>query len=349
MTPKVSVVVPVYNTSAYLGQCLDSILLQTFKDFEAVVVDDISTDGSYELVRDKYCNPSSENYDSRVKLFRNETNSGFGGRNADRALKFIQPSEYVYMMSGDDGIVENAIETLVTAADESHADIVSMDGHFVAGEEFQIPGVIQIQRSSPPSHPPRMLSEDLATRMQEELLDFYGVMAVEWAKLFRRDFLIDNKIYHPKVLGIEDFFHNFACLCLAKRFRVIQASLYVYRQNSQSVMHVSAENHVRKTVLGMAEGIRFMEEVFSKNLISPISRENQILLESFTIFYLIHQRITRYGLSPLDLNKVLEEIINQDSTIDPNITRLLIQSMNQILKYVFFHTDNMLTPFDLTR
>lgn len=347
--PRVSILIPLYNASEFIETSINSVLLQTFTDFEVVVVDDQSTDGSYELVRDKYCDPTSEDYDPRVKLFINEENSGSGGENINKAIKLIQPSEYVYMLGDDDGIVEDAIEKLVAAADESHADIVAMDGHFVAYDEFQIPGVIKIERSLETPKPPRMLSEDLVERMQDEFLDFWGVMAVEWAKLFRRDFLINNGIHHPRVRGIEDFFHNFACLCLAKKFRVIHESLYVYRQNAQSVMHVSPEAHVRKTMLGMREGIQYMEEIFQKDLISPLSRENQLLLESYAVFYLVYQRVTRYMLPPEELDAVLREITTQKDLLDPDVVRLFIQALNQMIRFNFQHLPSMKTAFDLKR
>ena len=52
--PEISVIIPVYNTSAYLQECVDSVLAQTFQDFEVIIVDDCSTDGSWELVNRLY-------------------------------------------------------------------------------------------------------------------------------------------------------------------------------------------------------------------------------------------------------------------------------------------------------
>ena len=72
--PAVSVIIPMYNAEKYIGECLESLLLQTFQDFEVIVVDDCSTDNSFSIV-ESYI----PKFDGRLKLTKTEKNSGGGG------------------------------------------------------------------------------------------------------------------------------------------------------------------------------------------------------------------------------------------------------------------------------
>lgn len=70
-TPFFSIIVPVYNAERYIKICINSILSQTFKDFEVIIVDDASTDDSYKICQE------FQDKDKRVKLFRHKKNLGF--------------------------------------------------------------------------------------------------------------------------------------------------------------------------------------------------------------------------------------------------------------------------------
>lgn len=116
MTKKVSVIVPVYNIEQYLATCLDSILAQSYTDFELILVDDGSTDKSPEIC-DLY-----SNLDSRVKTFH-KTNGGVSS-----ARNFgIEASEgeWIAFVDGDDYIVPEYLESLVSAIQSQEVGMVS--------------------------------------------------------------------------------------------------------------------------------------------------------------------------------------------------------------------------------
>jgi glycosyltransferase involved in cell wall biosynthesis len=100
--PLVSVIMPVFNTKKRVGEAIESILNQTFSDFEFIIVDDCSTDGSYELLQ-KYAKK-----DKRIQLFRNEKNQGISfTRN-----KLIEYSstDFICTQDSDDVSEPNRIE-----------------------------------------------------------------------------------------------------------------------------------------------------------------------------------------------------------------------------------------------
>ena len=88
---KVSVIIPMFNEEKYIGECLESILAQTFKDFELIVVNDCSTDSSVEVV-ESY----AEKFGGRLKLFSTEKNSGSGAVPRNKGLNF-SCGEYIFL------------------------------------------------------------------------------------------------------------------------------------------------------------------------------------------------------------------------------------------------------------
>lgn len=94
--PAISIVVPMYNVEKYIQTCLDSILDQTFQNFEVIIVDDCSTDRSAEIVEQKYLS------DPRIKIYQQIKNSGAAStRNLGMS---VSRGKYVYFMDPDDGI-----------------------------------------------------------------------------------------------------------------------------------------------------------------------------------------------------------------------------------------------------
>ena len=111
----VSVIVPVYNVEKYLCQCLDSVLNQTYTDFEMILIDDGSTDAS-----GKICDDYAQK-DSRITVIHKEN----GGQSIARNMGIdAARGEYIYFLDSDDYIREDALEKLVFTANETGADIV---------------------------------------------------------------------------------------------------------------------------------------------------------------------------------------------------------------------------------
>ena len=113
--PLVSVIVPVYNVSKYLKQCLDSITAQSYKNLEIILVDDGSTDGSNRI-----CDEYADN-DARIKVIHKENGGQASARN--EAAKIAQ-GEYIIYIDSDDYINKMHIQNLIQVALEYDADLV---------------------------------------------------------------------------------------------------------------------------------------------------------------------------------------------------------------------------------
>jgi len=108
--PKVSVLIPFYNSRDYVEETIESVLSQNFNDFELILVDNQSTDGSYELIQ-KYAD------DNRVKIFQNEVNIGMCG-NWNQSLSYAK-GEYIKYLFADDLLYPNALERYCDVLDEN--------------------------------------------------------------------------------------------------------------------------------------------------------------------------------------------------------------------------------------
>lgn len=116
--PRLSVIVPFQDVETYLTECLESIARQTFRDFEVIMVDDGSTDGSTALAQG-FCDN-----DPRFKLIRQESQGPGHARNT--GLRSMHPEgEFLVFADGDDVIPEYAYELLIRTLSESGSDFVS--------------------------------------------------------------------------------------------------------------------------------------------------------------------------------------------------------------------------------
>ena len=131
---KISIVTTVYNIEKYIERCMESLLAQTYKDIEIIVVDDCGKDSSMEIV--------SRYNDDRIKIVRHSENMGAGW--ARRHGIEAATGEYVITIDGDDWISPTFIEDLAKNAEETNADIVSGGITIVHSDEYQ-----EIKRFTP--------------------------------------------------------------------------------------------------------------------------------------------------------------------------------------------------------
>ncbi len=114
--PKVSVITPTYNVEPYIAQCIESVQSQSLTDWEMILVDDASTDGTVAVI-ERYLS------DPRIKLFRNDQNRG-PGYSRNQAIDEAQ-GEWITMLDSDDWFAPNRLERLVEFAETMQADMVA--------------------------------------------------------------------------------------------------------------------------------------------------------------------------------------------------------------------------------
>ncbi|MBQ0105876.1 MAG: glycosyltransferase, partial [Armatimonadetes bacterium] len=193
---KVSVIVPVYNVEKYLRKCLDSIINQTLKDIEIIVVNDGSTDSSLSI-----CEEYAEK-DERIILISKE-NAGLS-HTRNTGLK-IAKGEYISFIDSDDYIEKNMLQTLYDLGQKSSADIIFCNND-----------IINVKRFKCKSYPYPTGKTVYASEFKKNI-DYFlnGYIMTVWRKIYRKDFLSLNSIwFDDTVMFQEDI--PFTTLCMEK-------------------------------------------------------------------------------------------------------------------------------------
>lgn len=222
---KVSIIVPVYNTHLYLGNCLDSLKSQSLEDIEIILVNDGSQDNSGDIC-DSYAKK-----DHRIRVIHQKNQGQTKARIA--GLK-IARGEYIHFVDSDDWLDKKMEEIMYNHAKENNADIVTCDSVFhkgkeeIAARQLFDAGVYNKQR----------LVDEVYPRMIYSGKFFYfGIYAAMWNKLFKRELIIPNiENINPAVRIGEDGLATFACFLDAQTVVITKDTLYHYRDdNSDSL------------------------------------------------------------------------------------------------------------------
>ena len=246
--PAVSIVIPMYNTAKYIGECLDSILAQTFQDFEVIVVDDASTDNSCAIVENYIENHKGGGTD-RIKLIRSEKNSdSCPGIPRNTGIRFAQ-GEYLLFVDSDDGIIQSTVGSLYAMAKNFDADIVCFKNHypllhsepFITDEKYLAQ---KFNENLDSADEPILLSENISDRVKDLVNDKYVLMACGY--MFRRSLIMQYDIKFPAIRGGEDSVFDFCALCRAKRIVETSKKFYVHRivPGSHSDMRTRTPAHI---------------------------------------------------------------------------------------------------------
>lgn len=219
-TPRVSIIVPVYNAEAFLAECLESIARQTMTDFEALLVDDGSTDGSLAVCR------SLSGTDPRFKVLAQEN----AGAAAARNLALGEAcGEWLMFVDSDDLITNDCVECLLAAVEAADCDIaLGGYGAFKADvSDFEFVG--------PDCRESRMTSADaLAKILYQDGLDI-----APWGKLFKRG-LFDG-VSFPPLRSSEDLATIYKPFLKARSVALVRDSGYRYRLVAGSLSYSKQE------------------------------------------------------------------------------------------------------------
>lgn len=205
----VSVIVPIYNSEKYLKRCVDSILSQTFSDFELLLVDDGSTDGSGSI-----CDEYSVK-DSRVRVFHKEN----GGVSSARNLGLDNArGEWITFVDSDDYLEESFLAELSVFED---VDFVISGGRF-----------INKGRNYAPQSISKMKVEDDLPFMDEQLMQIY--LRTPWAKLYKHSIILQNNLRFDSCLYIgEDTEFNLRYMQSVECVGFSSEALYCYNDDEK--------------------------------------------------------------------------------------------------------------------
>ena len=208
----ISIIVPAYNAEKYISKCLNSLINQTKKELEFIIVNDGSKDNTEQVVK--------EYKDDRIKYFKNK-NQGIGKtRNfgIDKAT-----SKYIMFLDSDDYLEETACEEMFKKAEKDKLDVVICDFY----KEYDDGRIEEIRTPS------------FSNSSLKDNPDIITEYLCPWAKIYKRDLLVDNKIRFVEDLKYEDAPFVIEALDKAKKIGKIDKCLNYY------LIHGNSETTVR--------------------------------------------------------------------------------------------------------
>lgn len=309
MNKTISVVIPVYNVASYLPACLDSVLAQSYRDLEILLVDDGSTDGSGRLC-DEYAAR-----DSRIRVTHQKNGGAAAAKNTALSLA---SGEYLSFVDSDDYLEPGAYAHMVELLEETRADAAQFAFRYVS------PGK----------------SEDMVCRQGREVIDGMAYLrrlpydwtsALLWDKLYRRR-LFDG-IRFEEGHKIDDEFFTYQGFLNAQTVALDDRIVYNYRRRASSVMlspqaraqrsvdRVQALCSRRETVLGRFPELR---KIYDTQFLDALVYMSEYPDNSFESLSLTKKALRAYLLHPGNTFP--------SKRFWRGITRLLCTSTNSLLK-----------------
>lgn len=224
---KISIIIPVYNSEKYLRECLDSVLIQTYKNIEIIIVNDGSKDESLKICREYKIK------DNRIRIIDKKNEGASIARNIGIESAV---GEYILFVDADDWIEPNMCEILVSNIKDSYSDIVFcnhiMEYNYKKRRvSFDLNKRI-IDKKDIGYEVILSLIEENDYNLKHERASFRS----PWGKLFKLDIINNNKIRFNKDLTIgEDFIFDLEYIKYCKSVFIEDSYLYHYRINDESV------------------------------------------------------------------------------------------------------------------
>ncbi len=304
MKPLISIIVPIYQVEQYLRQCLNSIINQTYKNLDIILVDDGSPD-MCGLICDEY-----EKMDSRIRVIHKKNGGLVSARKA--GLQIAQ-GEWVAYVDSDDWIEPNMYELMWEKAEKHQADMVvtahqeSCDGYEVIRENYITPGVYRESK---------LVEEVFGQMLYVGKIGKWGLSPACWDKLLRKSIVekyqydVDDRIWDG-----EDHAFIYSVILEVKCMVILEEAPYHHRIRSDSVA-VGYDSRAFERFSYLFNGLKrqFMSSPYWKNVL-----EKQFPFQMR--WFLLKHIYTELGVFSYDEYKMVESFIfpfsqiNKDSEI----------------------------------
>lgn len=286
--PKVSVIIPVYSVEKFLGRCLDSVINQTFKDFEIVCVNDGSPDNSAEIL-EQY-----SKLDGRIKIIT-QINQGLSmARNNGVAASV---GEYICFVDSDDVIHPQCLEIAVQLAEKHQAELISYRLQSVRlGNDAELfkknidINSLDIKVTDKPVF--------LGTHREKYKIDFSAC-----CKLYKRSVL--DGIQFIKGITMEDYPHTYAVLAKSPKTVAVNEAFYFYTINEDSIVHNSGNP---KTIRDYNIGINSIYEIYKQ---PQLQKELEFWIKNF-IPNILNQQLARCRHASKEVRPLMYKVFAEE-------------------------------------
>lgn len=300
-SPLLSVIIPVYNVEKYIGRCLDSIISQTFTNWECIIIDDGSLDKS-GLICDKYAKQ-----DTRIQVIHKK-NHGVGSARNDGILK--AKGRYLTFIDSDDIINPETFENYIKYIEKSDWVIIGLQQ-----VDLDLNPLNKVSKVNQPIISEENNYEDVLIKSTSEWMMFCAV----WNKIYRTDIIRKNNILFSLSTNLhEDRIFNLYYAGHANRVVLLPYIGYNYVVNPQSITHtkikssiflitgLEMDNILKANLLGKKMqkytaifAIRFLTRAFLSGIISPTTENRWKETRKAIQSYFKSTSYKKYGLQTL--------------------------------------------------
>ena len=318
-SPIISVIVPVYNVEQYLPHCIDSILTQTFTDFEVLLIDDGSTDNSGRIC-DEYAKK-----DNRIRVFHKENGGVSSARNVglDNA-----EGEFLGFVDGDDILSPVYLMILLKALEDLHVDLVIA------------------QYTSKSSDAVSLNEEIMFWEVKDSVIYLENAFCNDmidgylWNKLFKRDIVLGNNIRFRSDISVwEDMLFVVSYCTFIRLIALIDNIIYYYRHRNGSAVN---RIDIRKAV-GKLNVIESMIALFEhKNF--KIEKELLLMHKKLMLeigVHIVKMKILKYRKYSNSQEKLMVEYSNKLKKVNLQELKMNI-SFKDYIKFIFIKLLNAL-------
>ena len=270
--PAISVIVPVYNVENYLSECLESILNQTFHDFEIICVNDGATDNSYDILKDY-----AQKYEN-IKVINQENKGLSGARNTGIEAA---NGDYLAFIDSDDLVKEDFLEKLYNKAIETDADITVGNVYYLQNNELSNENYISKRIS-------KIAKRKLLTKKDKIVL---SEIPVVWNKLYKRYFFTEYGVRFYEGLKFEDIPFSFIVFALSNKIAINEQACYYYRKNDSSIMSKAYTTQSMFDIIKIFDRLHSQVLELINNNILPEKYFNIFNTYKINVFYVWNKRV----------------------------------------------------------
>ena len=249
-TGLVSVIIPIYNKEKKLKRCIDSVLKQTYKNLEIILIDDGSTDGSGKICED-YARD-----DARITVIRQENGGVSRARNRGIAEAH---GEYIEFVDADEYLDENMVESVISSAKEKGAEVT------ICGYKQIFSDRVRAVSETPGSY---TINEFIPVMARWKLDPLIGA---PWNKLMLRKAVLDSHVeYEPRMIYAEDYDFNVKLFSNISRVEVSDKCLYNYDTLTEGSL--TKKNTIGSDVLWKAQ-LKILEDAEVLEKVATVGME----------------------------------------------------------------------------
>lgn len=315
VTNKISIIMPAFNSEKYIKKSITSLLFQTYKDIELIIINDGSTDNTENIILD------FQKIDKRIKYFKTHNTGAANARNLGLSNA---TGQFISFVDSDDYIDSRMMEVLINKYNEFHSDIIGCGAERIYPDRA-IPNKSSFEKGfyskadlESKFYPNLFCTNELEDKIPKSM----------WSKLFRRDIIEENNIrFTPGLKFAEDLIFTETCFLYANSFYYLpEEKFYKYVYNENSITH----SYVKDLWINSKKGVLHRKKISDKFPNYELSSQLSYVLVRNAMTAIANLGYSENSSASQRINKIKEIITDVD--LQNAVNQVDIKKINFVRK-----------------